>query len=224
MALGFVFLLMSTNLFPWKFFNSLVQMIQFPWRFMIMATTCLLFAYAPIVSRYLSEFKSLTVITTCSLILFTVLCFFYNIFIINDYKQYTDEVHYSLGGVEYAPSGIDLSELDKSFEYFSNNALFVSTIKNGTTIYIDYNGNYYSDSYIEVPLVYYKGYKAIENNQQLTVAKGNNGNVRIYINDTKGSVKVYYGQTALRIIGTIISFISSAFFILYYHSFLKEKK
>ncbi len=213
LILGLAFFIFSTDLFPWKLFKGFAQLIQFPWRFLIISSTALLYGFSPIL-RQLFETEKKKIRYTLLMILccgFTVFCFAAELFIINDFHLYTDEVHYSLGGVEYLPSDTDPEKLISYHDsVFSNHPISIEMNKKGTSVTVSYKDNSYSDTYIEIPLVYYKGYKAKQGDQFLNVSKGENGLVRIESLTNQGTFDLYYGSTPIRLIGysvTLISFI-----------------
>ena len=162
-------------------------------------------------------------ISVIVLIGFTVICFFYNVFIHLDYKQYNEEVHYSLGGIEYVPSDFDLSIIEEPFNYLSNHDLSVQIDKKGTDMIISYSNNSFNDSYIDVPLVYYKGYKAIENGKQLNMEKADRGIIRIDLENSQGTIHLYYGNTPFRIAGYVVSVISLLISCLYIYKNAKNE-
>lgn len=221
LAFGILFWLMSTNLFPWALCKGFAQTIQFPWRFLAVSTASLLFGFAPTIDYYLSNENSakktvlLLLITNClSLMLFAV-----DMFIFEDYEQYTDEIHYSTGGNEYLPADVDLQKIAERGLVISSNDPNIKTSfeKRGTNMVISYENASKTDAYIEVPLIYYKGYKATENHNYLTVLKGDNGILRINLTNSSGVISVYYGATLLRKIGYGISLLSLVYLFLSKH-------
>jgi hypothetical protein len=202
---------LSTDLFPWTLLKGFAQLIQFPWRFLIIATSSLFFGFAPVLDEVMKTDRNktrYTIIMICCAA-FTVLCSAFYIYIIEDFRLYHDEVHYSVGGVEYMPSDVDLIRLpERGSTVNSNHEISISSEKNGTSMTIEYENNGYNDTYIEAPLVYYKGYKAKDGNQKLDVSKSENGFVSIPIKNDHGVITLYYGFTVIRIVGYIISLIS----------------
>ncbi len=210
LILGLFFHLLSTDLFPWTMLKGLAQLIQFPWRFLIVASTVLLFAFAPTVKGLMTSSEKKKIFYTLLMIGcvgFTILCSAIEMYIIEDFRLYHDEIHYSVGGIEYMPSDVDMSLLNQP-EIISNHDIHTEFKKNGTSMSITYDRNTYEDTFLEVPLIYYKGYKAFSNNKKLNVLKGNNGLVRIELNDTQGTIDLSYGSTPARTIGYLTSIIS----------------
>ena len=82
------------------------------------------------------------------------------------------------------------------------------------TLEIVYKDNTKNDTYLELPLLYYKGYVAKTENEDLKIKKGNNGVVRVYLNSSEGKIDVYYGITNIRKIGFICSIASLLVFVI----------
>ena len=83
--------------------------------------------------------------------------------------------------------------------------------KNGTFIEISYKNNHEKDTYIEVPLFNYLGYKA----EGAKLVNGENNLIRLLVDNESGKIKVYYGMTKIQKVSYIISFISTLGFIGY---------
>ena len=104
---------------------------------------------------------------------------------------------------EYIPVNIDTNEYYQRGEKItSNNNIEVEYTRKGTSFEINYKNNQNDNTYLELPLLYYKGYTA---NNNLKVEKGSNGMVRVYINNEFGNIKVKYDLTTVRKISYIIS-------------------
>ena len=116
---------------------------------------------------------------------------------------------------EYVPVDVDYKEFSNRGEIItSNNDVSVNFKKKGTEIEIEYKDNTENDTYLELPLLYYKGYVAKEENKDLKIKKGNNGVVRVYLDSREGKIDVYYGITNIRKIGFICSIASLLVFVI----------
>lgn len=212
LVMGFVLLFATTSLFPWKIAGKFLGVIQFPWRFYILVIVLLLFAFAILISN---SIKSLKDKIHLSLILTIFICFTYSVSslylfrfgIIDWYKSHV------VVSAEYVPVDVNTDQYKERGEVItSNNSVITKFNKNGTFMNIDYEGNNYDNSYLELPLMYYKGYVAKQNDKDLTVEKGNNGLVRIYLNQESGNIQVYYGITKIRKIGIACSILTVIIF------------
>ncbi len=211
---GAVLLFVTTSLFPWNIFGKILGVIQFPWRLYIMVTLLLLFGFSILMT---SSIKTKKDKIHLSLILTIFICFTYSVSslylvrfgLINKYKSYV------VISSEYVASDVDTKKYKERGEVItSNNEVMTSFDRNGTFIHINYENNNNTDSYLELPLMYYKGYVAKEDGKNLKVEKGNNGVVRVYLTQQEGSIDVYYGITQIRKVGIICSIVSFAIFTI----------
>jgi len=185
--LGILALYMSTYLFPWdtmstwsELLNKLIFLIQFPFRFttiatlFLIATTC----YAlHLTMKYCSKEKVIAAfsIILCFLAISTS-WFFESLLKENDALRFFDEYDIDstiLVDMEYLPQGTNLEELNEKVPKLGDGIEIESYSKKGTTINL-YITNQNSDSYIELPLLYYDGYTAKTADTTLSLTNGNN--------------------------------------------------
>ena len=217
LTIGWFFLFMSTSLFPWKIMYRVLDIIQFPWRFYICTTVCLLFAYTFTLVKKLNgdqnRKKLFAIIISCFSI-FTVSITTYNLFA-TCYTR-TNDFDYEVMNAEYLPVDVNKEEIEKRGEIVtSNNELEISFRRKGTKLSVDYASNNDDDTFLELPLIYYKGYKAIEDGESLAVGKGDNGLLRVYPTKESGKINVFYGFTNIRKIGLGLSTIFVIAFVIY---------
>ena len=142
-------------------------------------------------------------------------------------EDYT--VDYSVGNGEYLPEGIDTTTLESRGDVVTSNNSEIKTsfTKDGTNMEIEFSNNNKSDSYLELPLIYYLGYKATLDvdgkTVNLTTTKGTNDIVRVNLGDyTSGTIKISYAGTTLEHISIIISIVTLILLIIYIT--LRKKK
>ena len=220
LLIGIISALLSTKLFPWNLFQDTLYFIQFPWRLLIVAS-CFIPLSIGIYSKYIKRKKAILIYLVCiliSLLCSTVLLLNY---MIRPGRTITLKEEIGLG--EYLYKGVN-NEVTRKLKielpinnYLTNNdKLIFSYNKQGKTIEIDYSNNNKTDTYIEVPLFNYKGYKA----NGATISDGNNGLIRINLNNEKGHIKVFFDMTTVQKISYIISLVT----ILLTLSYLIYKK
>ena len=89
---------------------------------------------------------------------------------------------------------------------------------------IDFKQNR-EDTYLELPLIYYKGYEAYNKKTEIQTFKTENGLLGIKINNLKsGTINVSYKGTKLSKITKITSLMSLAVFTIYITKKVKHEK
>ena len=219
-ALGLFFLFAITRRFPWDSLQNIFGIIQFPWRLMSHATFFFALSAAFLIKEE-NRFNKLFIIVVCALSLFSSLMIIYPRYKYQ-YNAYINKLKYDynyysrIGSGEFLPAlkGEDGSYLDyetitdylydRSETITSNNLknTDMSFKRNYNEIYVEYRNNNYDDSYIEVPLLMYKGYKAtdLETKEKLDLSYGQYNVVRVYLNDNEGRFLVRYQRTPVQIV------------------------
>lgn len=178
----------------WKIdiFYKLFSIIQFPWRLYMYSTVLFIITFSVMIKHIKINNK----IILC--VIYTLIMFITNVAIgtINMYiyKPQTDEI--MLG--EYLPKKFNLEYIDnyknEKIEYKKENNILNITIKKET-------------DNIEIPLIYYEGYKACDEKCYETY-QTNEGLVGIKIDSETKKIKVWYDGTKLYNITKYISGIS----------------
>ena len=198
---GFVLLIATTNLFPWEIFGKILGIIQFPWRLYLPITILFLFGFSENVKA-----EKIPVI-----ILFTLFTFSIGTYYTYRYDTTTNEYKYNIMAGEYIPKNVDINKYYERGEIITSNNNVESTFtRKGTILNINYK-NSDDNTYLELPLLYYKGYKASDNSK---IEKGSNGMVRVYINKGKNNIKIKYELTLIRKISYVLSILSTILFII----------
>ena len=90
--------------------------------------------------------------------------------------------------------------------------------RKGMEYNITYKNNNKKNSYIEIPVFNYYGYKAIGDAK---LVNGKNNLIRLNLTKSNGKIKVYYQKTKVQITSLIISLITSTVLAIY---IIKGKK
>ncbi len=215
-------LLMSTSMFPWnaiadlsELFKKLVHNMQFPWRFLTIATlflvviTCFALQLA---RKYYSKeiFIGILSIITCFLVISTS-WFYYEVLNENTPLRYYDSYDLNsmlLGSEEYLPEGTNLSLLPDAAPVPGEGVEVQGFVKEGTTINLHLT-NLGESSYVELPLLYYEGYIAVSNDTLMPLQKGNNNVIRLEVPPQfEGDVTVTFHEPLSWRIGEIVSAIT----------------
>lgn len=196
-VLSILALFMATVYFPWDRIQSvggavskLVSALQYPTRMLEMAAVFLaLLACSCTMLSYKAEKKdgfycyiSITIVTT---VLITGMFFSTLLSSSPFYKLYEGDAmgNAYLSGKEYLPVGTDETLLKEGRYITSDQVILTQASKNGTNIKLTCNNNGNEQGYVEVPLLYYKGYQAhdLQSKQLLETTIGDNNVVRVNI-------------------------------------------
>ena len=219
---GLVLIIFTTNIFPWKLIDKYVTFIQFPWRLLAIITPFIILGTS-IYSQNITNKKALTKIYKYSVIITFLMASAYiglYTIIMPRYHKFPEEI----GNQEYTikdtvinkksdnSNELDLSNLSKDRYITNNEDLLFTYEKHGKNIHIKYQNNNTNNTYIEVPLFNYTGYKA----SGAKIKNGDNNVIRLILdNKTEGEIKLHYEMTSLEKISYIISGISWLVFIAY---------
>ena len=201
LALGALALGLSTDFFPWrtlcsirKPFSTFFMQIQFPWRFVGMAVPMLSAAAA---WGYLREEKD----AKTGMAALIALCVVFSGYTMQTMVQRLPELEKEtytdtrIGQFEYTypcteKTALKVGDVRTSQPGVCN---VLSYKKRGTelTATVQLEGE---AAYIELPLLYYPGYRAEIDGQAQTVARGTNNMVRVYglSSGESGTVHVWY--------------------------------
>lgn len=227
---GFLLVLMATKLFPWNLLQGILGNLQFPWRLFLAATILLSFSSAITLN---SLFQSETKINVSLITL--IICFFVSYPIIapkiegkENVKTVTSD---SLGYGEYLPYKTDKNKLIKNKKLYTENDLVElgNYNKNGNEIIFTFKNG--GGEYIEVPLLYYKGYSAeIELNgekKEVPICKGSNNTIKLNIAEySEGKIRVWYKGTFIQWITFFIQIIVILLLVIgyLYKSKIRDKE
>lgn len=235
---GLVTLLCTTNLFPWAKVQSLLGSLQFPWRLLIFVTFFMAFAAAAFIAR--SDSKKLVCAMAVSVVGLSLFAYCYtgsgkysNMYSLYE-KGETRVIDYenTIGAGEYMPTYYDEKAkkqisaatiksrvLKRGGKVTSNNILNANDLSlkrdfDELTVSFKHNGS--DDTYIELPLLMYKGYSAEINGKDAEVTWGKDNVVRVNVGSTEsGKITVRYTGTTLRKICVVVSILSFISLIAY---------
>lgn len=215
---------MSTSLFPWDYLRDKFGIIhffentlQFPWRFLTIATLTLSVMTAILIGFY-SKNSHRAAVCVVVLAVLSVVMFS---------SAYTENGNIWLSKGE---SVIDSTSVGATGEYFPNGRSEKNYMpekytksgkvtiedyeKNGTNIFLTLSGAENGD-YVEVPLIYYPGYTAKSDSGKLSITSGTNGVVKVGLSKGTSQVKIRYGGYLPYILGNIVTLITLLLCVLY---------
>jgi hypothetical protein len=230
--IGLFFIFISSFLYPWKVFPfSKLDIIQIPWR--LYEYSSFLFAVAG--GYYISLILKSNVrrfFATGLLVAMTLILMANDAEMYQNYrssagikKEALPENNYHLIGLEYLPAkvpslaylvargdSVKSSGQAAGIENFRRDRGMISfSVESGGT------------KTLELPLIYYKGYTAKQNNVELAVSESKNGLVQI-VTTGAGDVKVYYGGTFVQKLSWFVSLLSILGLCLYIFVFRKKSR
>ena len=204
LAFGVLLLFMATTLFPWellqqnKLINKFAGTVRMPWRFLSLASPIFCIAAAIIIGAVSKSDMSKRIVIM-------VTCFVCAITFVSWGTAYTTQLDPALkkgyavstsGAVgldnEYYVVGTNADRLTAEKYETSDGVKVDSYYKSGTNIEAEISGAK-NGSYIEVPLLYYPGYSAKDNNgNKLETEDGTNHVLRINLQNGTDTVKIKY--------------------------------
>ena len=197
----------SSALFPWgpiynlPIMNAALTTLQFPERFLLISAPAIAILVGILSIDFLNTMKSISkrgLIVLCTLFCCIGIFMEFNGFYHCE-KLLTSPITgdiYSRLQEDYLPAGTETSFYTSNALVGGNEESFTvnSYYKDGTRIMFAYTCST-DDNYVEFPLFYYDGYKAIdENGQPLLLEKGDQNKVRVYTEktDTEKQITVYF--------------------------------
>lgn len=233
-----VMMLFSLEFFPWDriqsyggFLGSIISSIQFPNRFLgwgvLSAVT--VFCYTNVYLEKKSFKKDYHLLLALALFL-TVFSFVYlNDGYLKEVQQYYIANSEGMGngyisGGEYILQGTDEADLHYKEAVAGPGVHYDSYEKDNLKISLNVNNENDSESYVDLPLIAFKGYRAKgENGRKLPVTIGRNNTLRVILDaGYKGTVKVGYVSPIYWRAAELISIL--CFGVILYFEYFKKKK
>lgn len=231
--MAIIFLLCSTWIFPWgmlqniSILSKLISTIQFPWRFLTVATlfltvtaTCGIYLVIMHCSNKVNKFLILGGV--CSL---SVLCSLYYIESASEQTSFknkgevvsavgTDYLYYYIGDSgEYLAKRGNVVTIVEDIEVSIQN---VTKAANQVSVQIKpVNEKTENNIHIAVPLYYYPNYKAVFNGVDQEVQQGEHGVLTVSVPQVEGTLEVFFDEPILWKIGNYISLFTVFIYILY---------
>lgn len=230
--LGIFLCFMTTKLFPWEKI-SLFNVIQFPFRLNLFTTICLVLVGANSFIEIVTNKKDACIIACVFILIISGyvlsnVTLNFNPDIYQSYENLVSGIDHETGSSEYLPVNSDIKDLD--LYNINNKEEKYEFNQTGSKIEFEYNEKELNME-INIPLIYYKGYKAsIEdsngNKTKLEVVKNeNNGHVLVKgEKGLTGKITVEYKMTIIQLISYSISSIAFVGLIIYIVLDYKKEK
>lgn len=228
MLAGACFAILATRIIPWERIGAYISFVQFPWRFYILASVCLATSGAIVLHLYFAEGKVREYVLLAVLGLMCVSA-------VNNLAR-TEEGYYSYSDdyFEHVPFTANIIAGEWLPETVTDTKAFMEQVNSAkddkgeevsftrvkNTIEIE---SIPDSEYIDVPLLYYKGYGASLMNgdgsrTNLTVTdEGENGFCRVYLSDAQqGKLVVSYVGTTIQKISYVVTILTACGLIAFY--------
>lgn len=223
LIVGLVYVFAVSSLFPWGYFPfKHLNFIQLPWRLYEFASFFLAVSGGYYVASLLKTRKRLLV----------GMCVFISLIVINLFSDSTlyketrngspvddtpaFENRYHLGGLEYFPDKLPSLDHDPKLSFIHMRGDTVISTDNANIDIYNFQRNKGITSFdlkadaptvLELPLIYYKGYIASLDNENISVSESSKGLLQVRTN-TSGNVRIYYGGTSVQKVSWVISIMS----------------
>lgn len=226
---GLIILFSCSDIIPWaEFSKTFLKSIQFSWRLLLFSSAFFSFAFGTIISNYLETKKErnyilipmfIFIISSCLLNQFLGSISIKKYYNLEKTKYIYKYEKFDFAAGEYMPIKTDWSLLnsDKRICKSNNKDINVSYKVEKNKYIINYSNNNSNDSYIDVPVLYYKGYSAKSKNynQYLNLTQGYNTWTRVYIgNKQSDEIVLWYRSTKITRLSYLISFLTLVIFLL----------
>ncbi|MBE6149739.1 MAG: hypothetical protein E7170_03325 [Firmicutes bacterium] len=214
--LSLIIMFLMSKLFLWNLLPNSLKMIQFPWRLIVIFSILI----SLISSQCISIFKS-KIFLSC-IIIFSLIFSFYNIK--SEYDVTINEIENifeykaTMGAQgEYLPINTF-----NNHEYYENrNHNIISDSEINYNILLDETPNLYFEIYnlsneaiLELPRLYYLGYKLTYNDKKIDIYENSNGFIETKIKDNGIYELKYVGTNGMKI-ASYISLFTSIILLLY---------
>lgn len=227
---GLIFLVCTMTIIPWTKLPDFISIIQYTYRFLLISTFLLSMVAAVNLAKLAEklDMKTIMIYTMIALMYITPLLQAAPIIKGLDWKEFysTEKMEKDqrfssyCATYEYLPSKAFnnknyIAERSQEPIVESGNCEINQSIKNKLDVTFEVN-NVTEDTKIELPFIYYLGYKANIDGEELQTTESENGFVEITIPEGKqGKVEAKYVGTKLYYISLAVSIIGFIAFVIY---------
>ena len=215
--LGIGLAVCSSSLFPWKLlsgnwlFHLFASYVQYPWRFFSMAVCFLSVVSAAAFYRFY-ERKEPKKLCFFALLLAVYSCQY----MIDDYMRSPAavwsemDVTPMIGQWEYLYPGTKKQHLNQNFIPSDDHVIVADMKKEGLSVQFSYSMEaVQEESYIDVPLLYYPGYHAVDaSGREVPIQRSETNLIRVIPENNNGWVSVTFHENISWRVAEVISLLS----------------
>lgn len=230
-----ILLAMSTIWFPWDWLyrNSeiarlLITRLQFPWRVLGIGGLMITIAGCAILSSWKTEKNDK--IFMCTAVVFLISAAFSAEFYNSSLLQVNNKVYvpdeetigtFNVIGGEYLPEEVIMKDslMPEKKIIAEEEIQIIGSEKKGTGYRVEVFNRADKVKYLELPMLYYRGYvaKDEETKEEILLEKGENGRIRLLLaGGYSGRIKVNFEEPTLWKLSEVVTLISIVWGLLYY--------
>ena len=216
---GIVLIIFASNIFPWgwEFLTPVLKYIQFPWRLYFFATLLLCIGGGLLYKKIAKNTKLI------NLILMICLLPVISMYFMNASAKVVTGMEESLGSAEYLNTNINIDVvLERGSVIESKHDINLTFEKKDLNITVYFEDNEF-DNELEIPLIYYNGYRAKMNGTIVPVHITSNGLVGVNVSEASGIIEIGYGGTTVQKATKWISIIAWLIFLSYLGFIYKKR-
>ena len=229
---GVILIGMTLSIFPFEKLPQALTMLQFTFRLFTFTSFFFAFVVATNFAILIKNFKTLDIVVLLTISILLLVPYKSKLdFNLKDNEERlingvritenTGRVHAGMASIEYLPT-----KAFKNLKYIANRKDEVIVLDNDEAVISDYTkqasnmnckiSNINKETTIELPYIYYLGYRVYANGQEITYTESDNGFIQINI-AKDSQIKVKYLGTNEMLISYAVSIISFATIIVLNH-------
>lgn len=229
---GVILIGMTLSIFPFEKLPQALTMLQFTFRLFTFTSFFFAFVVATNFAILIKNFKTLDIVVLLTISILLLVPYKSKLdFNLKDNEERlingvritenTGSVHAGMASMEYLPT-----KAFKNLKYIANRKDEVIVLDNDEAVISDYTkqasnmnckiSNINKETTIELPYIYYLGYRVYANGQEITYTESDNGFIQINI-AKDSQIKVKYLGTNEMLISYAVSIISFATIIVLNH-------
>ena len=229
---GIVLIGMTLSIFPFEKLPQALTMLQFTFRLFTFTSFFFAFVVATNFAILIKDFKTLDIVVLLTISILLLVPYKSKLdFNLKDNEERlingvritenTGRVHAGMASMEYLPT-----KAFKNLKYIANRKDEVMVLDNNQAVISDYTkqasnmnckiSNINKETTIELPYIYYLGYRVYANGQEIKYTESDNGFIQINI-AKDSQIKVKYLGTNEMLISYAVSIISFATIIVLNH-------
>ncbi len=218
LAVEIAIVYVASDMFPWETLEkfeglfSQLMLLEHPWRLFSIAV-CIVAPISALALEKTDWLKPSFVAVSVSLVILSLIAGSLQVDMVFNNRSRAIEIDtgdtaYSYN-VDYMPREFEnMEELRMDAAPVGEGVSITQYTKKGTHIYLEYEGGE-SDTHIRLPLLYYRGYRAVNaSGQTLTLYEGRLGDVCVVPDAASGAIRVDFAQPVGNVVAVFVSILA----------------